>query len=167
MFRWAIATILAYVMDGGKSARLPTSLVRRQRVASSVGVSYDPVSRLPTLFVISANPANGRTVDEVEDALLDEIARLRLEPVQQSELEKVKAQIVASNVFQRDSAFYQAMKMGELETVGLDWRLEREIVNRLKSVTAEQVQKVARKYLDPNAMTVAILEPISLEARSK
>ncbi len=154
--------VLAYVLDGGKSARLPTSLVRRQRVASSVGVSYDAVSRLPTLFIISANPANGKTTEEVKTALLDEIERLQSEKVREKELEKVKAQIVAGNVFERDSSFYQAMKIGELETVGLDWRLENELVERLKSVTAEQVQAVARKYLDPDAMTIGVLEPTSL-----
>jgi zinc protease len=151
--------ILAYILDGGKSARLPTRLVREQRIASSVGVGYDPVSRLSTLFVIDGNPANGRTTEELETALQAEIERLQSELVSEQELSKVKAQIVASNVFERDSVFYQAMKLGELETVGLDWRLESQMVDRLRAVTAEQVRTVARKYLNPANMTVAVLIP--------
>ncbi len=157
--------ILAYILDGGKSARLPTRLVREQRVATSVGVGYDPVSRLPTLFVIDGNPANGKTTEELETALQVEIERLKLELVSQQELNKVKAQIVASNVFERDSVFYQAMKLGELETVGLDWRLESQMVDRLRAVTAEQVRMVARKYLQPANMTVAVLAPQPLDSQ--
>ncbi len=155
--------ILAYILDGGKSARLPARLVREQRVASSVGAGYDPVSRLPTLFVIDGNPANGKTTEELETALQTEIERLKSELVSQQELRKVKAQIVASNVFGRDSVFYQAMKLGELETVGLDWRLESQMVDRLRAVSAEQVRMVARKYLQPNNMTVAVLVPQPLD----
>ncbi len=155
--------ILAYILDGGKSARLPTRLVREQRIASSVGVGYDSVSRLPTLFVIDGNPANGKTTEELETALQAEIERLKSELVSQQELNKVKAQIVASNIFGRDSAFYQAMKLGELETVGLNWRLESQVVDRLRAVTAEQVRTVARKYLKPTNMTVAVLAPQPLD----
>jgi zinc protease len=155
--------ILAYILDGGKSARLPARLVREQRIASSVGAGYDPVSRLPTLFVIDGNPANGKTTEELETALQTELERLKSELVSQPELRKVKAQIVASNVFGRDSVFYQAMKLGELETVGLDWRLESQMVDRLRAVTAEQVRAVARKYLKPTNMTVAVLAPQPLD----
>ncbi len=157
--------ILANVLDGGKSARLPTRLVREQRIASSVGVAYDPVSRLPTLFVINGNPAIGKTSEELETAIQGEIERLQSELVSQEELDKVKAQIVANNIFGRDSVFYQAMKVGELETVGLDWRLESRMVERLRAVTAEQVRTVARKYLRPNHMTVAVLAPQPLDNR--
>lgn len=155
--------ILAYILDGGKSARLPTRLVRERRIASSVGVGYDPVSRLPTLFVIDGNPANGKSTEELENALRAEIERLKSELVTPQELRKVKAQIVASNVFGRDSVFYQAMKLGELETVGLDWRLESQMVDRLRAVTTEQVRAVARKYLQPTNMTVAVLAPQPLD----
>ncbi|MCK4586746.1 MAG: insulinase family protein, partial [Gammaproteobacteria bacterium] len=57
--------------------------------------------------------------------------------------------------------FYQAMQIGTLETVGLDWRLMDEYVDRLKSVTPEQVQAVAKKYLVDDHLTVAVLVPQS------
>ncbi len=157
--------ILAYILDGGKSARLPRRLVREQRIASSVGVGYDPVSRLSTLLIINGHPANGKSIAELEAALQAEIERLKAEPVSPQELDRVKAQIVASNVFERDSVFYQAMKLGELETVGLDWRLESQMVDRLRAVTAEQVLRVAQKYLVSENMTVAVLAPQAIGAR--
>ena len=158
--------ILAYILDGGKSARFETELVRKQRVASSVGVSYDPVSRLSSLFVINARPANGRRMDELENALLSVIERVKTDLISKKELDKVAAQIVASNVFERDSVFYQAMKLGELETVGLDWQLEEQMVDRLRAVTPQQVRAVAREFLIPTNMTISVLEPQRLDGQS-
>jgi zinc protease len=76
-----------------------------------------------------------------------------------AELERVKAQVAAGNVYARDSVFYQAMQMGMLETVGLDWRMLDRYVERVRAVTAGQVQAVARKYLVKSNMTVTLLEP--------
>jgi zinc protease len=74
-------------------------------------------------------------------------------------LKRVKAQVVASNVYSRDSVFYQGMQLGRLATNGLDWHMLDEYVERLNAVTAEQVQTVARKYLVNTNLTVTILDP--------
>jgi zinc protease len=79
-------------------------------------------------------------------------------------MERVRNQIIAAKVYQRDSVFYQAMLMGQLETVGLDWRLADEYVDHLKGVTAEQIQQVARKYLTEDNLTVTVLEPLPIES---
>ena len=55
--------------------------------------------------------------------------------------------------------FFQAMRLGILETVGLGWQTADEYVSRIKAVTAEQVQDVARRYLTEERLTVALLEP--------
>jgi len=73
--------------------------------------------------------------------------------------------VIAAKVYERDSVFYQAMQIGTLETVGLDWRLADEYVERLKAVTAEQVRAVARKYLVDDHLTVAVLEPLPMESK--
>jgi zinc protease len=55
------------------------------------------------------------------------------------------------------------MKIGQLETAGLDWRLADEYVERINAVTAEQLQRVAKKYLVEEALTVAVLDPLPME----
>jgi zinc protease len=55
--------------------------------------------------------------------------------------------------------FYQAMQIGRLAAVGLDWRMIDDYPDKLKAVTAEQVQTVARKYLVDARLTVAVLDP--------
>ncbi|MCP4042493.1 MAG: insulinase family protein [Gammaproteobacteria bacterium] len=69
---------------------------------------------------------------------------------------------MASDIYQRDSLFYQAMRIGQLEASGMDWRVADEYVKRIRAVSAEQVRQVAQKYLVDEHLTVAILEPLPL-----
>lgn len=151
--------VLAAILDGGSSARFARELQRGAAIAASAGASYRGVMRAPGLFTLDGTPAQGHTIGELEQALRAQIQRLIDEPVSEQELQRVKTQVVAENVYSRDSVFYQAMQLGMLETVGLDWRLLDEYVDRIGAVTAQQVQQVAKKYLQPDQLTVAILDP--------
>ena len=159
--------VLAGVLDGGDSARLATELVRGSRVVTSAGAGYDMYSRQADLFLLDATPAVDRTVDEAQQALFAQIKRLQEEPVTQQELDRIKAQVVASDVYERDSIFAQGMKIGQLEAVGLDWRLADDYVERIKAVTPEQLQAVAKKYLVEKHLTVAVLDPLPMEPGRK
>jgi zinc protease len=156
--------VLAGVLDGGESARFSRSLVRGQQIASSAGAGFDAVARAPSQFVLDAAPANGKSIDAVKKALLAEIEKIKSEPITQTELDRVKAQVTASDVYQRDSMFYQGMEIGRLVMSGLDYRLGDQYVDHINSVTARQVQDVARRYLTSDNMTVAVLEPQSLSS---
>jgi len=151
--------VLAGVLDGGNSARFSRELVRATKVAESVSVNYSASGRYPALFMIDGTPANGHTVDSLESAIRAQIKRLHDERISAEELARVKAQVVAQDVYTRDSLFYQAMRIGLLETVGLDWRLIDAYVDRIRAVTPEQVQTVARKYLLDTNLTVTQLDP--------
>jgi len=70
-------------------------------------------------------------------------------------------------VYERDSVFYQAMKLGGLVTIGLPWQLENRIPERLQQVTAEQVRAVARKYLIDKNLTIAVLQPTKMQAKNE
>ena len=76
-----------------------------------------------------------------------------------TELERIKVQLQAEEVYKRDSLFYQGMQIGMLTTVGLDWRLLDKYLDNIKAVTPEQIQQVAKKYLLDKNLTVAVLEP--------
>jgi zinc protease len=151
--------ILAGVLDGYASARLNQSLVRDQRLAVEVSAGYDDISRGPSLFMVDGSPAEGHTMAEVEAALKQEVARVVKEGVGAEELARVKAQVLASQVYQQDSLFYQAMLIGDWTTAGLDYRARDIRFRKLKEVTAEQVRAVAAKYLIDNHLTVARLDP--------
>ena len=151
--------VLAGVLDGGYSARLETNLVRGQEVAASVSASYNMSSRLDNLFTIQASPARGVSMDELEQAVREQLRQLQQGEISAAELERVKAQVVSGDVYERDSLFYQAMELGLYETVGLPWRLAEEYVPKIQSIRPEQVQQVANKYFQDDGLTVAVLEP--------
>lgn len=155
--------VLAGILDGGNSARLPSRLVRGKQIAASAGAGYDLYARLRSLFLLEATPAQDQSVNAMERALREEIRQLQQEPVTPEELERVKAQVLANAIYERDSMFYQAMQLGLLETVGLGWQRMDEYVERVNAVTAEQIQAVARKYLTEEHLTIARLEPLPIE----
>jgi len=154
--------VLAGVLDGGGSARLESGLVRGKQIAVSAGASYSLTSRLPEMFTLEATPAEGKTVWNLESALKDEIAKLQINLVEDNELQRIKAQVLAKAVYERDSNFYQAMQLGMLETVGLSWKVVDEYVEKVNQVSAEQVRDVARKYLIEDKLSVAYLEPLPI-----
>jgi len=156
--------VMAYVLDGGDSARLNKNLVRGLKVATSAGVGYDPYDRLQTLFLVEGVPTQEGTIEGVKKALLEQVMEMKKSPVTTEELDRVKAQVIASKVFEQDSVFYQAMQMGTLETIGLDWREAERYADRIREVTAEQVMAVAKKYLELDRLTTAILEPLPIES---
>jgi zinc protease len=151
--------ILSGVLSGNDSARLPQVLVKERQIAVNVDSGFDAVARGPGLFMIDATPAEGHAVAELEAAIRGEIARIQREGVSPQELERVKSQIIAADVFQRDSLFYQAMQLGEYVTAGLPPEALEGRVSRLRSISAEDVQAAARAVLVDDALTVAVLDP--------
>jgi zinc protease len=155
--------VLTGILDGGNSARFASRLVRGKEIAAAVGAGYKLISRLDHLLMISGTPAQGKTIEDLEQAVRTEIEDLKMNLVTVEELERVKTQVVANDVYEKDSMFYQGMVIGTLETVGLPWQHADEYVDRVKAVNAEQIQAVAIKYLVDEGLSVAKLDPQSLD----
>ncbi len=155
--------VLAGVLDGGSSARLSSNLVRGQQIANSASASYGMTARHETLFVLSAVPNDEVAIEVLEFALREEVNTIKTQLPDDAELDRVKAQVVAAQVYQQDSTFYQAMEIGMLDTIGLPWQIKDEYVEKILAVTAEQVQQVANKYLTDERLTVAVLDPLPIE----
>jgi zinc protease len=151
--------MLSAVLDGGESARLPRKLVRGSRVAVSAGAGYDAINRGPALFILNASPAPGRTVEETEAALREQLREIADDGVEEEELARVRAAVVANQVYQLDSMLSQAMQIGALDNAGLPPDSMQTQVQRLQRVTAADVQDVVRRYFVDDNLTVAVLEP--------
>jgi len=151
--------VLNGILDGNDASRLNRELVRSMRVADSANSSYDLINRGPALFFLDGVPAEGRTVADVEAALRDQIRLLVEQGVSNDELQRVKAQVTAAQVYARDSVYYQAMRIGMLQAIGLPYDSSDLQVKKLQEVTADQVREVARKYFIDDNLTVAVLDP--------
>ncbi|MCH9769796.1 MAG: insulinase family protein [Gammaproteobacteria bacterium] len=159
--------VLAGVLDAGDSSRLSRDLVRGKQIAATASAYYSPYRLHNDLFMLSAIPTAGHTVAELETNLLNEVERLQQQAVSLPELNRVKAQVIASNVFQKDSLYQQALDIGAAEVVGLSWRDEAEFVKRIQAVTAAQVQAVAKQYLIKARLTVGNLNPLNINLNAK
>jgi zinc protease len=151
--------VLAETLDGDDSARFNRNLIRGREIATQTSAGFSSASRLTTLFYCTAVPREGRSLAELEAAILAEIDVLKTDPPTSEELERIKTQVVADTVFETDSMQHQAMIIGSLESVGLDWRLKDTYVDAIKAVTRDQVREVAKKYLTRDVLTVANLIP--------
>lgn len=156
--------VLSAVLDGHDAARLPRSLVREQKIAQSAGAGYDTTARGESMFMLAGQPGEGRTVAELEAALRAEIERIREEGVSEQELARVKTQLVAAQTYKRDSMMAQAMEIGGMEAAGHHWRDVDKVIDKLRTVTAEEVQTVAKKYFNDDVLTIATLDPQPLDA---
>ncbi len=159
--------VLAGVLDGGNSARLSRTLIRGKQIAVAASAGYNMNSRLDDLFELEGTPAEGKTVFDVEAALKNEITRLQTQLVEPAELERIKAQVLAGQVYQRDSNFYQAMQLGMLETIGLGWQKAGEYATKINQVTAEQIRAVAQKYFIDDHLNIAYLDPQKMNVSQK
>ncbi|MDH5393831.1 MAG: insulinase family protein [Gammaproteobacteria bacterium] len=155
--------VLSGLLDGGNSTRLSKNLVRGREIASSAGAGYNPYDRLNTLFILSGLPSAKSNISELKAALFDEIEKLKKTLPEPIELERVKAQVIASNVYEKDSMFYQAMQLGILETTGLGWEKKDEYLEKISRVTPQQVQDVANKYFIDQTLTIAELKPLPMD----
>lgn len=152
--------ILESILSRGKSSRLYQSLVYEQKNALAVGAEYSLMQTDPSLFYFYALVSPGQKVDAVEDGLHREIARLQNEPPSEIELQRAKNQVEAARVFEQDSNFRHAMLLGQAETIGAGWRHVDQFLDRIRAVTAKDVQRVAKQYLTPDNRTVGILVPL-------
>jgi zinc protease len=159
--------VLAALLDGNDAARFPKRLVRGEKIAQSAGAGYDATLRGESRFMLAGQPAAGKTVAELESALRAELKRIQDEGVTEEELKRVKTQTIAGQVYKRDSLMAQAMEIGQAEASGLHWRDIDKLLDKIRGVTAEEVQAVAKKYFSDDTLTVAVLDPQPLDSAPK
>ncbi|MEE8607684.1 MAG: pitrilysin family protein [Nitrospiraceae bacterium] len=159
-------SILESILTQGKSSRLYRSLVYDQKLALAAGGNYSLLQADPELFYVYAVVAPGQNMEQVEQALHQELQRLRSNLPTEEELQRAKNAVEATHIFGQDSNFRQAMLLGQAETVGAGWRYIGQFVERMKRVTAEDIQRVARRYFTEDARTVGILIPTPSNRKS-
>lgn len=159
--------MLAAVLGSGDTGRYTREIVRGKRLANDADAGYGLLGRGPALFTLSGTPIEGGSVTDLEDVLRGEVTRIAKDGVEEEELQRIKAQYVASRVFGRDSLFGQVMESGLLETVGLSHRDSDRLLERVREVNAEQVKAVAGRYFGDDQLTVVTLDPQSLDQKPK
>ncbi|WXL25386.1 pitrilysin family protein [Ectopseudomonas mendocina] len=153
--------LAAALLDGGYSARLASRLERGEELVAGASAWYDGFTRGDTLFTLTATPnvQTGKTLADVEAGLWRELKSLQDTPPTASELARVRAQVIAGLVYERDSITSQASTIGQLESVGLSWKVMDQELADLEAVTPEDIQQAAKTFFTRDRMSVAHVLP--------
>lgn len=140
--------LISALLDGGDSARFASQLERQQELVAGAHAWYNAFSRGDSLFILSATPnvQKGVELAAVEQALWQQLDALKNTPPSAAELERVRAQVIAREVYAQDSIESQARTLGMLEAIGLSWRLLETDFDALNAVTPADIQSAAQRY---------------------
>ena len=128
---------------------------------TGASASYDAFQRGDSLFLLSATPnvQKGKTLEQAEAGLWRQLEALQKTPPSAAELARVRAQVIAGLVYERDSITSQATSIGQLESVGLSWKLMDTELQDLQKVTPADIQQAARTYFTRERLSVAHVLP--------
>lgn len=145
--------MLSDILSNGKSSRLIQRLVIERRICSSID-AYIAGSLDAGLFHIIGKPAPGHTLADVEKAVWEELERIKQTPTEEHELEKVKNRYESEQIFGNINYLNVATNLAYFELLGRAENLNDE-VNKYRSVTAAQLQRVARAtFIPENSCTL-------------
>lgn len=146
----AALEVLGAVMSRGLSSRLFQALVYGSQVAASANMGPSTEEEGGTINA-SVTVAAGKSVEDAEAALNAQIALIRDEPITPQELAEAQTELLAADLRQRETSSGRAFMLGQAIVAEHDPNAPDARVAAIRAVTAADVQRVARQYLDENA----------------
>ena len=150
--------VLAAVLQGGQSSRLYQKLVKEKEMVTGVGGFMDE-KRGVGAFYSNATLRQGVKTEDVEATIYEEIERLKKEPIADWELQKAKNTTRRNIVNSLQSSLSRAITIGQYTVYYNDPNLINTRLDKVATVTKEDVQRVANKYLVDTNRTVVITMP--------
>ena len=150
--------MLSEILSNGKTSRFYRNLVEGKQLALYANSGHStPGDRYPSLFVILAAPKAPHTVEELEDAIIEEVNKIKKEPPTLKEMEKVINNYEASLVRQLESNSGLGMSLANNQQVLGDWKFDWKVGDELRKLKPEDVSRVAAKYLTRDNKTIVFL----------
>ena len=153
--------LLASILGGSSTARIYRKLIAEDEIATSAGAWFQGASRGPTRFSLYGTPRGSHSVEDVEQAIAAVMEDVIENGVTQEELDRQRNALLKSVIFERDSQTTLARLYGVV--LSLDGTLEdvHGWPERIREVTVEDINRVARKYLRPQRSVTSYLRPAS------
>ncbi|RMH08345.1 MAG: insulinase family protein, partial [Nitrospirae bacterium] len=147
------------ILTNGRTSRFYRSLVRDKKIAVAVGAygAY-PGEKYPHLWVAYAVPAKGVSNTQIQQAMREELDRLKTEEVSDKELAKFRTRAKASLLRSLKSNLGLAMQLTDYQLLFGDWRELFRYIDRLNRVTKADVRRVAKRTFTPANRIVAMIE---------
>lgn len=149
--------LLAYVLGECESSRLVQRVREEEGLVDRVDAgAFTPLDS--GLFTIGFETDVARLL-EATSRIAEETERLRHERVSIEELERARVNFLASEQFERESVSGVASKIGNFQSLAGGWEREAWALEELRNATPDDLLRVARRYLEPQAITLAALLP--------
>ncbi len=157
--------VLALVMGEGETCRLYCRLKEDQNKVFSIGASNWTPGFVRGQFIISVSLAASQWPSALKD-VQEEIEGFRTTPISAVELDKAKKTAIAQHVFEQESVSARAASLASSYLLSGNPYFDDEYVDGVRSVTAEEVQAAAQRYLVHNRMNVAVIKPPHTEVQN-
>lgn len=149
--------VLSEILGGGSTSRLYLALVVDHRIATNTSAWYSSSGLDSGRFGVYGSPRPGSSLEDVEAAIDAEIAKLKDGGVTSEEVERARTRLIASAVYAQDSQSSLARVFGVALTTGQTVEDVQDWPERIEKVAAEDVLRVANKYLDINRSATGML----------
>jgi zinc protease len=150
--------IAAKVLSDGQSSRIYRELVYDEQVAVAAYGQANLIEH-PNLFYAVAVVQPGRTPEEAADALIEEIERLKAEPITDRELQRAKNQFTRDYVLSRESNQQKASHLAHAHVIHKDIKTADGEFDIFQNITISDVERVARTYFRPENRVVLTILP--------
>lgn len=154
------------ILSNGQSSRLYRKMVYEQQIALQAG-GQTIVLEDPGVFFFFAILQGDHTVQEAETALQEEVQRLQATPAGAPELEKAKNQLIAQQVFGRETVQDKGEALGYASVILGDVARVNKDLAEYQKVTADDVLRVAKTYFKPGNRTVVHMLPAALKEKQQ
>jgi zinc protease len=149
--------LLAFILGEAESSRLVRDVKESQGLTDRIDAScYTPLD--PGLFSINLECEPAQSTEAIE-AVLEHVERVRIESVTEDELERARANFLATEHFERESVSGMASKLGHFHVLGGDFRTEDRYFEAVRSATPEDLRRAALQYLAPEKLSACVLLP--------
>ncbi len=150
------------ILSSGQSSRLYRKMVYDKQMAIQASGQAMTLED-PGAFFFFAMLQGGRKPEEAEQSLLEEVERLKSEPVSETELVKAKNTFISDMVFGRQTVMEKASAIGHAAVIQKDLSLLNRELAEYQKVTAADIQRVAKKYFNPENRTVLYMLPEAMK----
>ena len=151
--------VIEALLSKGRTSRFHRSIVQGKQIAEDVSAANGmPAARYSNLFMVTGTPRHPHTAEELEQAVYEEIDKLKKEPVKKQELEKIINQLRAEFIRDLSSNSGMASRLSYYEIITGDYRYMTRYVEMIEKVTPKDIMAAAKKYLTEENRTVAVLK---------
>ncbi|MEZ5690100.1 MAG: pitrilysin family protein [Rickettsiales bacterium] len=151
--------IFSQIIGGGKTSRLYKSLIKEQKLASSIYVDYSGFNRGPGGFFILSVPEHGVDIKTLEKAIKKEIEKLLKYGIKNDELKRAKTLLKADFIYARDGLSSVANFIGWIKIIGLKASYFNELPSVIDRVSEKEITEAGRIAFNDNNCVTAMLLP--------